>query len=72
MKLPILILIQLIFVLLISLIMYVSYKQKNFSLVFNLGLFILALSLIKLVWFIWMYTQNKEMTLCELVKNIYC
>ena len=72
MKLPILILIQLIFVLLICLIVYVSYKQKNFSLIFNLGLFILAISLIKLVWFINAYRKNKEMTLCELVKNIYC
>lgn len=72
MKLPILILIQLIFVLLIGLIVYVSKKQQNFSLVFNLSLFILAISLIKLVWFIWMYTKNKKITLCELVKNIYC
>ena len=62
MKLPFLIFIQLFMILLIGLIVYVSKKQRNFFLSYNLSLVILCISIAKLFWFLWAF--HKDYSVC--------
>ncbi len=71
MNLPILIFIQLIFILFIGLIVYVSKKQRNFFLLYNFNLFVLCVSVLELFWFLWAYHNNVE-NACEFSKNMWC
>ena len=70
MNLSILIFIQLFMILLIGLIVYVSKKQRNFFLSYNLSLVILCVSIAKLFWFLWMF--YKDYSLCTFAKHLYC
>jgi hypothetical protein len=71
MNISVLIFIELIFIMLIGLIVYVSKKQKNFFLSYNLNLVILIVSVCKLFWFLWAFQNNYENT-CQLSKKMHC
>ena len=70
MDLSILIFIELIFILIIGMIVYVSKKQRNFFLSYNLNLVILCVSVLKLFWFLWAYQNTKNV--CELSNKMWC
>ena len=71
MNLSLLIFIELFFVLLIGLIVYVCKKQKNFFLSYNLNLLILISSVCKLFYLLWAY-HNNYTNMCQLSNNIWC
>jgi hypothetical protein len=71
MHLSVLIFIELMFILLIGLIIYVCKKQKNFFLSYNLNLLILIVSVCKLFYLLWAFHNNFSNT-CQLSKNIWC
>ena len=70
MNLSVLIFIQLFMILLIGLIVYVSKKQRNFFLSYNLSLVILCVSIAKLFWFLWAF--YKDYSLCGFAQHLYC
>ena len=72
MNLVILIFIQMIFVMLIGLIVFVSKKQRNFYLSYNLTLIILCISIAKLFWFLWIFSKDQNANLCNISKKMYC
>ena len=72
MNISVLIFIQTVLVLLIGLIVYVSKKQKNFLLSYNLSLVILCISIAKLFWFLWIFSKDQNANLCNISKKMYC
>jgi len=72
MNISVLIFIQMVIVLLIGLIVYVSKKQKNFLLSYNLSLVILCISIAKLFWFLFIFSKDNSMSICQLSKDFYC
>ena len=70
MDITVLIFIQLFMILFIGLIVYVSKKQRNFLLSYNLSLVILCVSIAKLFLFLWMF--YKDYSLCTYAKYFYC
>jgi hypothetical protein len=71
MHISVLIFIELIFILLLGIIVFVSKKQRNFFLSYNLNLVILIIAVLKLFWFLWAY-QNNMNTMCEFSNHLYC
>ena len=71
MHLSVLIFIELFFVLLIGLIIYVCKKQKNFFLSYNLNLVILIVSVCKLFYLLWAF-HNNQSNVCQLTKDMWC
>lgn len=70
MYLSVLIFIELFFILLLGLIVYVCKKQKNFFLSYNFNLLILIASVCKLFYLLWTYQHYSNM--CQLSKDIWC
>ena len=71
MKISIFIFIELFFIMLIGIIVYVSKVQKNFLLSYKLNLVILIIAVFKLFWFL--HAQNNGMqNVCQFAKSIYC
>ena len=72
MNISVLIFVQMMLVLLIGLIVYVSKKQKNFFLSYNLTLVILCISIAKLFWFLFIFSKDNSTSICQLSKDFYC
>jgi hypothetical protein len=71
MNMSVLIFIELVFILLLGVIVFVSKKQRNFFLSYNLNLVILIISVLKLFWFLWAY-QNNMKNMCDFSNHLYC
>mgnify|MGYP000913330807 CR=1 FL=1 len=71
MNIQVLIFIEIIFVLLLGMVVFVSKKQRNFFLSYNLNLVILIIAVMKLFWFLWAYNNNLN-TLCDFSNYMYC
>ena len=70
MNIIVFIFIELIFILLLGIIVYVSKLQKNFLLSYNLNLIILCLSVMKLFWLLWAF--EKGYSVYDFTTKILC
>ena len=71
MKISIFIFIELFFIMLIGIIVYVAKVQKNFLLSYKLNLVILTISILKLTWILHAQFNGIRNT-CQFAKSIHC
>ena len=63
--------VEIVFIMLISIIVYVSKVQKNFLLSYKLNLVILTVSILKLTWILHAQFNGIQNT-CQFAKSIHC
>lgn len=62
--------IDLFFLLLIGVIVFVSWEQKNFKLSFGLNLALLVMIFMKMIMYLFGLYNN--WTMCDLTKKVFC